>query len=74
MGVMADLGVHKTDLIHFLTGQTVVETTARLLTMDKRDKNGALIGVDDNAICIYRLSGGATGTMTVSWTFYGSGG
>lgn len=72
MGAMADLGIHKTDLIHFLTGQTVVETTARLLTLDKRDASGALIGVDDNAICIYRLSGGAVGTMTASWTFYGA--
>lgn len=72
MGVMADLGIHKTDLIHFLTGQTIVETTAHLLTLDKRDASGALIGVDDNAFCIYRLSGGAVGTMTVSWTFYGS--
>jgi len=72
MGVMADLGVHKTDLIHFLTGQTVVETTARLVTVDKRDASGNLIGVDDNAICIYRLSGGALGTMTASWTFYGA--
>lgn len=72
MGAMADLGIHKTDLIHFLTGQTVVETTARVVTLDKRDANGALIGVDDNAFCIYRLSGGAVGTMTASWTFYGA--
>jgi len=72
MGAMADLGVHKTDLIHYLTGQTVVETTARLLTLDKRDARGALIGVDDNAVCIYRLSGGALGSMTASWTFYGA--
>ncbi len=71
MGAMADLGIHKTDLIHYLTGQTIVETTARLLTVDKRDESGAPIGVDDNALCIYRLSGGAVGTMTVSWTFYG---
>lgn len=72
MGAMADLGVHKTDLIHFLTGQTIVETTARLLTVDKRDASGNLIGVDDNAVCIYRLSGGALGSMTASWTFYGA--
>jgi predicted dehydrogenase len=72
MGAMADLGIHKTDLIHFLTGQTIIETTARVLTLDKRDASGALIGVDDNAICIYRLSGGAVGTMTSSWTFYGA--
>ena len=71
MGVMADLGIHKTDVLHFLTGQLVVETTARLLTIDKRYANGELINVDDNAICIYRLNNGAVGTMTASWTFYG---
>lgn len=72
MGAMADLGVHKTDLIHFLTGQTIIETTASLATVDKRDASGALIGVDDNAISIYRLSGGAVGSMSASWTFYGA--
>ena len=71
MGAMADLGIHKTDLIHFLTDQTIIETTARLVTLDKRDATGSLIGVDDNAICIYRLSGGAIGTMSASWTHYG---
>lgn len=72
LGVMADLGIHKTDLIHFITGQTVVETTARLVTLDKHDASGNLISVDDNAFCIYRLSGGAMGTMTASWTHYGA--
>ena len=71
MGAMADLGIHKTDLIHFLTGQKVVRTTARLTTLDKRDGSGNLIGVDDNAICIYEMSGGTLGTMTASWTYYG---
>ncbi len=71
MGAMADLGIHKTDLIHFLTGQKIVETTARLETINKRDATGKLIGVDDNAFCIYKLEGGAVGTMHVSWTFYG---
>ena len=72
MGAMADLGIHKTDLIQYLTGQNVVETTAKVTTLDKRGADGQLIGVDDNAICIYRLSGGAIGTMTASWTFYGA--
>ncbi len=71
MGAMADLGIHKTDLIQFLTGQRVVRTTARLTTLDKKDAAGNLIGVDDNAICIYEMSGGAVGTMTASWTNYG---
>lgn len=72
MGAMADLGVHKTDLIHFLTSQRVVKTTARLTTLDKRGADGELIGVDDNAVCIYELSGGIMGTMTASWTYYGA--
>lgn len=72
MGAMADLGIHKTDLIQFLTGQRVVETTAKVTTIDKRDEAGNLISVDDNAICIYRMSGGSIGTMTASWTYYGA--
>lgn len=72
MGAMADLGVHKTDLIHYLTGERVVRTTARVATLDKRGENGALIGVDDNAMCIYEMTGGIVGTMTASWTFYGA--
>ena len=72
MGAMADLGIHKTDLIQFLLGQTVVETTAKVVTLDKKGADGQLIGVDDNAVCIYRMSGGALGTMTASWTHYGA--
>ncbi|HWS24048.1 MAG TPA: Gfo/Idh/MocA family oxidoreductase [Anaerolineales bacterium] len=72
MGVMADLGIHKTDLIHFLTGLNIIETSAKLTTLNKRDSRGNLIGVDDNALCIYTLQNGAIGTMTVSWTHYGA--
>ena len=72
MGAMADLGIHKTDLIRYLLGQDVVRTTARLCTLDKRGADDELIGVDDNAFCIYEMSGGVFGTMTVSWTYYGA--
>lgn len=71
MGAMADLGVHKTDLIQFLLGQNIVATTARITTLDKRDAGGNLIGVDDNAVCIYEMENGVMGTMTASWTYYG---
>ena len=71
MGVMADLGVHKTDLIQYILGQKVVATTARLTTLDKKDASGKPISVDDNAMCIYEMDGGAVGTMTASWTYYG---
>lgn len=72
MGAMADLGVHKTDLIQFLLDQRVVRTTARLATLDKCGADGQLIGVDDNAFCVYEMSGGTMGTMTASWTYYGA--
>ncbi|MBP3655267.1 MAG: Gfo/Idh/MocA family oxidoreductase [Clostridia bacterium] len=72
MGAMADLGVHKTDLIQYLTGQTIVEVTAKLSVLDKKYADGTPITVDDNAFCIYRMDGGAMGTMTVSWTDYGA--
>lgn len=71
MGAMADLGIHKTDLLLFLTDQKIVETTAHLTTIDKRGADGELIKVDDTAICVYKLENGAVGTMTASWTFYG---
>ena len=72
LGTMADLGVHKTDLIQYLLDDVVVETTSKLTTLDKRNASGELIGVDDNAICIYKMKGGALGTMTASWTYYGA--
>jgi len=71
MGALSDKGIHMIDLIHYLTGQKVVETTAKVLTLDKHDDKGNLIGVDDNALCILRMSGGAVGTMAASWTIYG---
>ena len=71
MGAMADLGVHKTDLIQFLVDGKVVETKAHITTLDKRGADGNLIGVDDNAICIYTMDNGIVGTMTASWTYYG---
>lgn len=71
-GAMADLGIHKTDLIQYITGQKVEKVTAFLGTLDKRDAEGKLIGVDDNAICIYQMDGGCVGTMTASWTYYTS--
>ena len=70
-GAMADLGIHKTDLIQYLTDQKITEVEAVVTTLDKRDSRGQLIQVDDNALCIYRMEQGIIGTMTVSWTCYG---
>ena len=72
MGVMADLGIHKTDLIQYLLGSRIVKVQAMLTTLDKKDAVGNPISVDDNAICIYQMENGVTGTMTASWTYYGA--
>lgn len=72
MGAMADLGIHKTDLICYLLDDVVDEVRAVVCTLDKRDGKGELIPVDDNAVCIYRMKKGAIGTMTASWTYYGA--
>ena len=71
MGVLADLGIHKTDLIQYILDDTITAVTARISTIDKKYADGSPIGVDDNAICIFEMAGGAVGTMTASWTFYG---
>jgi predicted dehydrogenase len=70
-GAMADLGVHKTDLIYYLTGQKIITTTAVISTLDKKYADGTPISVDDNAFCIYTLENGVVGTIHVSWTNYG---
>ena len=70
-GVMADLGVHKTDLLHYLLGEPIVEVSAMLATVDKTYPDGTPIAVDDNALCIYRTQSGAIGQLHVSWTNYG---
>ena len=72
MGAMADLGIHKVDLIQYLLDDEITEVTAKILTLDKRTSDGNLIELEDNALCIYRMSKNIYGTMTVSWTNYGS--
>ena len=71
-GVLADLGIHKTDIIHYLLDEPIVSVTAMMGTVDKRYPDGSLIDVEDNALCIYRTQSGAMGQMHVSWTNYGS--
>jgi predicted dehydrogenase len=70
-GALADLGIHKTDVLHYLLGEPIVAVKASFCTLDKKYPDGTPIGVDDNAFAIYRTQSGATGQMHVSWTFYG---
>ena len=69
---MADLGIHKTDLMHYLLGEPIVKVQAIMNTLDKRYPDGTLIDVDDNSFCFYQTESGITGIMHVSWTFYGN--
>ena len=71
MGVMADLGIHKTDLLHFLLGEDIVSVCAMTGAIHKTLPSGEPIPVDDNALCIYRTRSGAIGQLHVSWTNYG---
>ena len=71
-GALADLGIHKTDVIHYLLGEPIVAVKATFCTLDKKYPDGTPVSVDDNAFCIYRTASGATGQMHVSWTFYGN--
>ncbi len=70
-GAMADLGVHKTDMVCYVTGHKIIETTAVIATLDKKFSDGTPITVDDNSYCIYKTDKGAIGTMHVGWTNYG---
>ncbi len=70
-GVLADLGIHKTDLIHYLLDDPIVSVSAMLSTLDKTYPDGGLIDVEDNAMCIFRTRSGIMGQMHVGWTNYG---
>lgn len=70
-GAMADLGVHKLDLLRYLCGCNISTVTAKLGTLDKRYPDGSSIAVDDNAFFILSMENGAMGTVRASWTFYG---
>jgi UDP-N-acetylglucosamine 3-dehydrogenase len=71
MGVTGDLGVHKADLLRWLLGQEFVEVNGIVSTLDKRDPEGKLIDLDDNAYLTLKSAGGITGSMILSWTNYG---
>jgi UDP-N-acetylglucosamine 3-dehydrogenase len=65
VGAMGDLGVHKADLMRWILDDEVSEVSAFVETLHKEGT-----AVDDNAICILRMSQGAIGTLTASWTYY----
>lgn len=72
LGVLADLGIHKTDLMHFLLDDEIVKVSATIKTLHKTYPDGSPITVDDNALCLYETKKGVVGTLHVSWTLYNS--
>jgi len=70
-GALADLGIHKTDLIQYLLDSEVDEIKSMISTLDKTYSDGTPVNVEDNAICLYKMKNGVIGSMTASWTYYG---
>ncbi len=66
-GAMADLGVHKADLIRFLTGKEVAEISAYTACLEKKRCD-----VEDNFVSALRFTDGTVGTLCASWTVKGA--
>lgn len=71
LGTLADLGIHKIDLMHYLLGEPITSVACMLGTLHKTFPNGEPITVDDNAFCLCRTGSGVMGEIHVSWTNYG---
>jgi UDP-N-acetylglucosamine 3-dehydrogenase len=65
-GAMADLGVHKADLIRFLTGKEVAEVSAFYGCLEKKNTD-----VEDNFVSCLKFDDGTLGTLAASWTVKG---
>lgn len=68
-GCLGDLGIHKIDQLRWMMEDEFTEVYASVETLNKRNAEGALIDVEDNAIMLLKTQTGATGTITVSWTY-----
>lgn len=65
-GAMADLGVHKADLVRFLTGKEVAEVSAYTARLEKKNAT-----VEDNFVSCLKFTDGTVGTLCSSWTVKG---
>lgn len=72
LGAMGDLGVHKIDLMRWMLEDEFVNISAIVGSLDKKAADGKPITVDDNAICLLETKNGVVGTVTASWSNYGS--
>ena len=60
-GALGDLGVHKVDLIRYLTGLEIEECYAIAATLEKEGD------VEDIASAVLKLSNGALATLDANW-------
>ena len=65
-GAMADLGVHKADLVRYLTGKEVAEVSAFFECLEKKNTD-----VEDNFVSCLKFTDGTMGTLCASWTVKG---
>lgn len=70
-GSMADLGIHKIDLMCYLIGSDISSVYSTMKVLDKKFPDGRPIEVDDNSVEVLSFCSGALGTVTTSWTHYG---
>jgi predicted dehydrogenase len=65
-GAMADLGVHKADLVRFLTGKEITEIAGFTACLEKKGSS-----VEDNFVSAIKFKDGTVGTLCASWTIKG---
>ena len=65
-GAMADLGVHKADLIRYLTGKEISEISAYYTRLEKKNSD-----IEDNFVSCLTFNDGTVGTLCASWTVKG---
>jgi predicted dehydrogenase len=66
-GPMADLGIHKADLVRYLTGKEVDEVNAFYACNEKEVGD-----VEDNFVSTLKFTDGTLGTLSTSWTVKGA--
>ncbi len=71
MGVCGDLGIHKADVMRYLTGEEFHKIGGFVKTLAKKMPDGSPIEVDDNAFLECEMKSGAIGSIHISWTNFG---
>lgn len=59
------------DFLRWILDDEIVEVSAYVGTLNKKQANGQPVAVDYFSACILRSSQGVVGTLTAAWTFAG---